>query len=135
MASLSALKRDELRRAFKTLEESLSRTDIERSFQRDSALLRFEFVSELAAKTLRLVLSERFAVDAFVPVEIYRQARKAGIFTDEQTEVFIRITRDRNRMVHDYSETFADELYARIASEYAAAFRQLLDIIDDAIPL
>jgi hypothetical protein len=39
--------------------------------------------------------------------------------------MLLAVIDDRNRMVHDYSEQFAEALFGRIKAEYVSAFRAL----------
>ena len=55
-----------------------------------------------------------------------RAARAADLADEEMAETLLAIVDDRNRMVHDYGEKFADELYERVKSTYVQTLRGLL---------
>lgn len=93
---------------------------------RDSAILRFELAAELMYKTLKRVLSERGAAPA-LPKDIVRLALSAEMIDEKLTSILLRIIDDRNRIVHDYSEKYAEALFNKIKGGYVRALRELLD--------
>jgi|SRR3989344_9318716 len=127
MAELTTLKIREFEKAHASLKESLGESDIKKSIMRDSSLLRFTLTVELATKALRMVLFDRFGIDALVPKTAYREARRVELLDENQTEICLRMVDDRNRMVHDYSEEFAHALFERVQCEYFPLFGTLLE--------
>ena len=85
---------------------------------RDSAIKRFEYVFELCWKTSKLFLREEFGVDIFSPKECFRELRKNKLISDEETELLLEMTDDRNEIIHTYNENFSDKLYDKIAQKY-----------------
>lgn len=77
----------------------------------DGTVQRFEFVFELAWKTLKAAL-EAEGVGARTPREVLREATRAGWLTDEDT--WLDMLEDRNLSSHTYSEESAREIYGRI---------------------
>lgn len=113
-------------KAVDALERALSLGHLPDNAERDAALLRFELAAELMPKVLRRILSERGA-DVPLPKDAVRGARSADLVDEDTASALIAAIEDRNRMVHDYSERFAQELHDRIANVYQPALRRLSD--------
>jgi nucleotidyltransferase substrate binding protein (TIGR01987 family) len=77
----------------------------------DGTVQRFEFVFELAWKTLKAAL-EAEGVGARTPREVLREATRAGWLADE--DAWLEMLEDRNLSSHTYSEESAREIYGRI---------------------
>ncbi len=129
MAELKTLKTDEYHKALGRLNESLAEmAHSPHPIQtRDSALMRFIFCAELAAKTAKLLLREQ-KIEAPYPKAIYRELQKIGLLSPEKTETALKMIDDRNRIAHDYSEEFAEQLFDRIQNEYAPLFDELSNV-------
>lgn len=112
------------------LENALKLGELPEHAERDAVLLRFELAAELMPKVLRRVLSERGA-DVALPKDIVRAAREAGLVDESQAVTLLSIIDDRNRMVHDYSEEFAEGLYRRIKDVHAPGLLGLSERIQD----
>ena len=78
---------------------------------RDAAIQRFEFVIELAWKSLQKFFQEEKII-CRSPKECLREAFKMGMVDDDAT--WITMLDDRNLTVHTYDEKFADEIYTRL---------------------
>ena len=128
MAELSALKKKEFGKALAALRQALL-AEGERTVIRDSVLMRFAFTSEIAWKALRLCVSERGGAEALVPKAAWREALRLELISPEETETALKMVDDRNRLAHDYSEEFAEELYARVKNDYEPLLRKALDVI------
>lgn len=107
-----------------SLESALALQELPEHAERDAVLLRFELAAELMPKVLQRILSERGA-DVVLPKDVVRGALSAELIDESLASVLLTVIDDRNRMVHDYSEEFADELFGRVKNEYALAFRDL----------
>lgn len=127
LTELTRLKIKDLTRALHALQGALVHPDDDRTIVRDSSLLRFSLVYELTTKTMSLVLFDRFGVDEFGPKTVYREAHRMGLLDETQTEIALRMVNDRNRMIHDYSEGFSNELFERVQREYTPLFAVLLE--------
>jgi len=57
---------------------------------------------------------------------------KIGILSAEQTEMYLRMSGDRNLTIHPYDEEFAVKLSARM-KDYGKLLRNWLGKISDAI--
>ena len=126
MDTLTTRTLERFRKAILSLEKALDLRELPERAERDAVLLRFELAAELAPKLLQRILAERGA-DVVLPKDSIRTAATAGLITDEDGEALLAMTDDRNRMVHDYAEAFADELLLRIKETYAPALRTLAD--------
>ena len=104
-------------KAVNALEKALALGELPEHADRDAVLLRFELSAELMPKTLQRILSERGA-DVLLPKDTVRAASAASLIDEREGEVLLAIIDDRNRMVHDYSDEYANELLARVRSEY-----------------
>ena len=127
MDTLTELKNKEFKQALDNLKDSsiLEYSDI----SRDSTLLRFELTSEIAWKVLKIYLENQFRIQCSYPVQVYRDARKAQILNADNAERALVMVNDRNRMVHDYNQAWAEELYKKILKDYIP----LLDKIHKAV--
>lgn len=113
-------------KALVALETALQLQELPARADRDAVLLRFELAAELAPKVLKRILSERGAAPA-LPKDIVRSAVAAGMVVEKTAVVLLEIIDDRNRMVHDYNEQFADALLNRIKERYAPALRSVIN--------
>lgn len=127
MAETLKLKLDEFKKALATLEEALAAP--KSTIVRDSAIKRFEYTFELAWKSAKVLLEERFGVQVFSPKECFRELRVNGLVSDEDDELLLQLTDDRNEVIHTYNEAFANELYEAIATRYAALLRNLYVVL------
>lgn len=106
------------------LEEGVDATELPADFKRDTVLMRFELVAEIAPKVLKRILEERGAAP-FLPKDIVRSALSGGIISESVALVLLQIIDDRNRMVHDYNESYADDLYEKVMNSYVSVLREL----------
>ena len=95
-----------------TLKEALN--ERKSDLIRDSVIKRFEYTFEVCWKTIKVFLNEKFGIDIFSPKECFRELRKNKLISDEQTELLLKMTDDRNKIIHTYDEDFSDELYEKI---------------------
>ena len=129
MGEVTARTRKRFAKAVEALERAAALEALPERAERDAVLLRFELAAELMPKTLQRILSERGA-DVVLPKDVVRAARSANLVDEKTAEVLLAIVDDRNRMVHDYSEEFADELFARAKSAYVHTLRNMLRSIE-----
>lgn len=109
MTKLESLKKDFLRSQSR-FEEILKKKKT--IIIRDSALKRFEFTFDLAWKLLRAALEEQKGVSCASPKDCVREAFRQGLI--EYNEVWIKMPDWRNKTVHEYSEAYADKIYAKL---------------------
>ena len=115
--------------AFASLKEAIVRKDIDAMFRRDTALLRFELAAEFAPKVTRQILDAVYSVQVSIPKEVFREALQARLVSEDDTEMFLEMVDDRNRMVHDYNERFADTLFKKVVEAYAPVPNRLYDTL------
>ncbi len=127
MDKLIELKNKDFKQALDNLKISsqMEYSDI----SRDSTLLRFELTSEIAWKVLKISLENQFRIQCSYPVQVYREALKAQILTATDTECALTMVNDRNRMVHDYNQAWADELYKKILKDYIPLLETILKAV------
>ena len=118
------LKIDELEKAIKTLKDVFEQE--ESDLAKDAAIKRFEYCFELCWKSAKVFLSERFGVSVYSPKECFRELAKNKIISDQDVELFLEMTDYRNRVVHTYSQNFADAIYEKIKNSYLAMLEKVL---------
>lgn len=78
---------------------------------RDATIQRYEFSFELLWKAVRLFLKEHEGIECNSPKSCFRALRKVLDLTEEEVEMCLEMTNDRNLSVHTYSEKLAKNLY------------------------
>lgn len=96
---------------------------------RDSVIKRFEYTFEIAWKTAKVLLEERFGAQTFSPKDCFRALRANQLISDEDTEALLKMTDDRNEVIHTYKETFAEALYQSIKERHAPLLRNIFTIL------
>ena len=127
MAQTLNLKIKEFSEALSRLKEALNQEKNE--FIRDSIIKRFEFAFELAWKTAKLYLRGQEGVDIFSPKDCWRELRKNNLLTDEETEIFLAMTDERNSIVHTYDQKFSQALEKKIRDDYYMRLNNLFKIL------
>ena len=93
---------------------------------RDATIQRFEYTAEAAWKALKHYLLEYEGRECQTPKGCIREAFKANLLNEEETEALLHMIDDRNQTSHAY----IPEVAKRIASavpEYAVLLRRLTD--------
>lgn len=111
--------------AIASLKEAVEKTGVDPVFQRDTALLRFELAAEFAPKITRQILDVVYSVQVSIPKEVFRESLQARLVSEDDAEKLLEMVNDRNRMVHDYNERFADSLFKTVASVYLLVLTRL----------
>ncbi|MFA5021276.1 MAG: HI0074 family nucleotidyltransferase substrate-binding subunit [Patescibacteria group bacterium] len=125
------LKMKEFKLALLRLEEILR---IRKSkINRDSAITRFAFSYELAWKTSKEFLRRFYDLEVASPRECFKELRRQGILTDQETETALAMIADRNLAAHTYNQKFADELYDSIKKKYFVWLNNLSHKIHSAV--
>ena len=92
------------------LEEVLS---LEKSeINRDSAIKRFEIAFDIAWKTLKTYLEEKYGIICKSPKGCIREAFTQGLI--EYDDYWLKIVDLRNSTAYIYSEYMADEVYEEL---------------------
>ncbi len=110
------LKLNQLKQALNKLHEAIEKDQDE--FMRDSVIKRFEFCFELCWKTAKLFLSQKYGDQVFSPKECFRAIGKNQLLSDDEIEVLLEMTDDRNLIVHSYSEQFSKQIAQNIVNKY-----------------
>ncbi len=122
------LKTEQFKKALSSLKIALQ--EEKNDLVRDSAIKRFEYSYELCWKTAKMFLSEKFGEDVFSPKECFRSLRKNKLISDEDTELLLQMTDDRNKIIHTYNESFSEELYKDISQTYYLAMEKIYKILE-----
>ena len=94
---------------------------------RDSTILSFTFVYELAWNSMKLGLAE-VGIDARNPKAAFQHAFQQRWIDNDR--FWLDMLEDRNLVVHTDNEGLALEVYGRIRDEYAPEFRRAHDYLD-----
>src|SRR3989339_1500764 len=117
------LKIQEFKKTLTTLQEALSLEY--NKVVRDSIIKRFEYTFELVWKTAKVLLQEKFGVDAASPKDCFRELRNNVTISDDDAVALMEMTDDRNEIIHTHKETVADELYKAIAGRYTELLQKV----------
>lgn len=96
---------------------------------RDSAIKRYEFVFDLAWKTIKAFLEERHNTPCASPRNCFREAFRLELI--DYDEFWIEMTSMRNYTVHAYSEMLAEKIYKDFPRALIA-FQKLLKAVEKA---
>jgi len=109
-------KLEDFKKALDTLKAALDEEQTD--FVKDSVIKRFEYCYELCWKTSKVFLSIKHGIEIYSPKECFRELRRNQHLSDEGTEAMLKLVNDRNEIIHNYDENFADELYKKIVKSY-----------------
>lgn len=109
-------KKAEFQKALASLKQALA--ERENDIIRDSVIKRFEYTFELCWKNAKVYLSQKYGIDVFSPKEVFRELRKNGLLSDEETEILLQMVDDRNQIIHTYSQEFSQAVYQKIKADY-----------------
>jgi nucleotidyltransferase substrate binding protein (TIGR01987 family) len=87
--------------------------------ERDAAIMRFTYTFEAAWKAAQQFLSVWEGLDVGSPKESVRASRRVGLLSDDEAHAALRMTDDRNLIVHVYREAVARDLDSRLAAHAA----------------
>ncbi len=106
------------------LAEVVSSTLPDKALLRDATIQRFEFCYELMWKLFRKIHITRGlkSQDVRRPFECIAEAGAAGWLGSRS--LWEQMIEDRNITSHEYDETAADKVYARICSDYLKEMQQ-----------
>ncbi|EKD48546.1 MAG: hypothetical protein ACD_64C00261G0005 [uncultured bacterium] len=97
---------------------------------RDSIIQRFEYSIDLLWKYIKSYLNEKLSIipDISSPNTIIREAGKARLISEEDTELVLDMIKKRNLTSHIYQEELAVILSAELA-RYLAVMQKIFDDI------
>lgn len=122
------LKLKKFQKSLLTLEEAINAE--ENDLKQDAIIKRFEYNFELCWKIVKIFLNKQFGVDIFSPKGCFRELRKNKLFSDGETEIFLKMIDDRNEVIHTYNEDFAKELCQKIKKDYFGLLKKVYDLIN-----
>jgi nucleotidyltransferase substrate binding protein (TIGR01987 family) len=100
----------ELKMAFARLKEAIP--EVKNQLDKDGVIQRFEFVFELAWKTIKDYSEDKGRQDAVSPKDSFRVAADLGLIKDPL--VWFDFLKSRNEASHFYDEQKADEVFSKI---------------------
>ena len=90
---------------------------------------------EQSGKLLKKVLNPYFAskksVDTLTFKDIFRQAHKHSLITEEETKRWMQYRDNRNNTAHDYEQAFAEETLS-LVKKFLEDVKNLKKVIDNA---
>lgn len=124
-------------KTLKTLEKPLKKitTNLDRDTYemiRDSLIQRFEYSFEACWQLLKQLLDDKFSVQANGTSNIFRESLRMKLIDENELEIFLEMSRDRNQTSHTYKEgvaqAIADDipLYFKTMSTVAQRLEKLI---------
>ncbi len=92
-------------------------TDLTSVIYRDSAIKRFEFTLEICWKLCKAYLAIS-THELNSPKAVFRELAQYDILTEDEVALALEMVDDRNETSHDYSESKASELAAKLPTYY-----------------
>ncbi len=112
MLDLLKKKHDDAMRALKTLQEILGMEKT--AVNRDAAIQRFEYTTEIVWKCLQLFLKQREGIECYSPKTCLREAKNVGLLNERETASALMMIDDRNMTSHTYHQEVAEKIYAKL---------------------
>lgn len=138
---MSEISTEYLQKCIATLEKSyemLIQTQegtIDYELYRNSLVKGFEMTLEQSGKLLKKKIAPYFAtkkaLDTLTFKEIFRQAHKFSLITEDEVERWMKYRDNRNNTAHDYGQVFAEEILA-LVKDFLADVKELQKVIDNA---
>lgn len=116
---------ESFRNSLDSLAEARDR-DVSDSFVLSGTSAKFSITFDLAWKTMKDILVQRYAITGFVtgsPREVLRTAYKAEMISDD---IWMEMLRVRNQLAHDYDGNIVKEYCQKIIHEYIDVFYEYL---------
>lgn len=138
---MSEISTELLQRYILTLEKSYSMLQqvqegtIDYELYRNSLVKGFEMTLEQSGKLLKKVLNPYFAskkmVDMLSFKDVFRQAHKHSLITEEETARWMKYRDNRNNTAHGYGQVFAEETLL-LVKDFLIDVKNLKKVIDNA---
>ena len=116
-------------KAVARLEESLALPLSASMVERDSSIKRFEICFDLGWKTVKEKLG-RDGIECYSPKSCFQEAFRAGMIAVADEPSWNDLIQDRNKSVHVYSETMADEIYKNLPN-YVVVFKKIIQVFQN----
>lgn len=117
----------DFQKATKRLEEALSLKKNE--ITRDSAIMRFQIVFDLAWKLIK-VYARSEGLECYSPKNCFQTALQLGLI--DYDERWLEMINDRNLIIHTYTEEKAENIYKNL-KDYLKLFQSLANRLEKAI--
>lgn len=117
----------DFQKATKRLEEVLSLKKNE--ITRDSAIMRFQIVFDLAWKLIK-VYARSEGLECYSPKNCFQTALQLGLI--DYDERWLEMIDDRNLIIHTYTEERAENIYKKL-KDYLKPFQSLANKLEKAI--
>lgn len=109
---------------------------IDYELYRNSLVKSFEMTLEQSGKLLKKILNPYFAskrtVDSLSFKDLFRQAHKHSLITEEETLRWMKYRDNRNSTAHDYGQAFAEETLTLI-KDFLKDVENLKKVVDNAL--
>ena len=138
---MSEISTEYLQKCIATLEKSyemLIQTQegtIDYELYRNSLVKGFEMTLEQSGKLLKKKIAPYFATKKALYMltfkEIFSQAHKFSLITEDEVERWMKYRDNRNNTAHDYGQVFAEETLA-LVKDFLADVKELQKVIDNA---
>ena len=138
---MSEISTEYLQKCIATLEKSYEMLNqaqegtIDYELYRNSLVKGFEMTLEQSGKLLKKKIAPYFAtkkaLDMLTFKEIFRQAHKFSLITEDEVERWMKYRDNRNNTAHDYGQVFAEETLA-LVKDFLADVKELQKVIDNA---
>ncbi len=86
---------------------------------RDATIQRFEYSFELFWKLVKTYLNIIEGIDCYSPKTCFRELLPISIASENEVEMFLKMTDHRNLTTHIYDEGVSDEVFRAIPSYYS----------------
>lgn len=138
---MSEISTEYLQKCIATLEKSyemLIQTQegtIDYELYRNSLVKGFEMTLEQSGKLLKKKIAPYFAtkkaLDMLTFKEIFRQAHKFSLITEDEVKRWMQYRDNRNNTAHDYGQAFAEETLS-LVKDFLVDVKELQKVIDNA---
>ena len=138
---MSDINTEYLQKCIATLEKSyemlLQTQDgtIDYELYRNSLVKGFEMTLEQSGKLLKKLLNPYFAskraVDMLSFKDLFRQAHKHSLISEEETKRWMKYRDNRNSTAHDYGQAFAEETLT-LVKDFLIDVENLRKVIENA---
>ncbi len=87
---------------------------------------RFEYTYESLWKSVRLFLLEQKGLECNSPMDCFKGLYSVGLIDESYSEILPKVVRMRNRVVHIYDFSVAEEVYRFIVEEVVPSFEKII---------
>jgi len=118
--------------ALSTLLELVGKEKVS-DIERDAAIQRFEYTFETTWKAAQMYLREIEGMEQASPKGIIRASFQVKLLNENQAELALKMTDQRNLTVHTYNEDLAKAIYKQL-EDFAHLMAIWMDKMDSRIP-